>query len=281
MRPPMDFTPDETTWMGYLYGELDPETHRRVMQYLSNNPTARLELEQFASLRQKLNMLGDKTPPPLSMPERRKGTSILFPTFPKAMQYAATLVIALVCLMVAARATELHIRWSTDGLSVGFGNVQIPPTFQIAATSEGVEDSGNIPPPTSANSSVDSGMNHVQQTLDRELDKRFQLAKEDWINQIGPEMERRMDAYFLAVREEQALQLATYWEEVALAQKQYTEVLLQDFSQTLQLLREEDLVFLLERLNGIQYENEQRQQEINDLLIFLLAESDTSKPKQP
>ncbi|MCC5937721.1 MAG: hypothetical protein JJU34_10590 [Lunatimonas sp.] len=277
----MSFVPDETTWMGYLYGELDAETHLQVTQYLQNNPDARRELEQFASLRQRLKGLEDKSPPPMALPELPQTTRPVRRTIPKPIQYAATLVIALVCLMVAARATELHLQWSSDGLYISFGIREMPPTPQMVAATTLAEERAESPRGTYEASPSDSLLRQVQEIIDRKLDQRLRDEKQQWIGQIGPGLERRMDAYFQAARQEQALQLATYWEEVALVQKQYTEVLLQDFSQTLEQLREEDLVFLLERLNGMQYENEQRQQEINDLLIFLLAESDTSTPKQP
>ncbi|WP_209332273.1 anti-sigma factor family protein [Lunatimonas salinarum] len=274
----MSFIPDETAWIDYLYGELDPETHQRMTQYLQDNPAAKQELAQFASLRQRLKYLDDKTPLPLAKPVVRQTNLPLPKGIPKPIQYAATLVIALVCLMVAAKATELHLRWGQTGLYIGFGNPEFSPTPQAAAT---VSDSSENLLRTPEKFPVDSLFRHLENTLDRELARRFQVAEEELIGKIGSGMERRMDASFQAAQQEQALHLASYWEGVALAQKQYTEALLEDFSQTLQQLREEDLVFLLDRLNGIQYENEQLQQEISDLLHYLLAETDTSKPKQP
>jgi hypothetical protein len=101
------------------------------------------------------------------------------------------------------------------------------------------------------------------------------------IEQITRKLEDRMDAYFQAVQQENANVLATYWEEVAVAQKNYMNLLLEDYVNGLQRVREEDLLYLQDRLNGLQIKNNQLEQEVSEILLYLLAEIQSTNPSNP
>ena len=56
----MNYKPDETTLISYLYGELDSDTHKQVEKYLQENPEERKRLDEWGFARTVMGQLQDK-----------------------------------------------------------------------------------------------------------------------------------------------------------------------------------------------------------------------------
>jgi hypothetical protein len=280
----MSYKPDESTLLDYLYGELDPMERQQVAMYLAANPEVKRKLDELDQTRKLLGSLKDKSvvPSVLLAPAPTTGPSRQ-PWFSGFVKNAAAVTLLLGFLMGMGKLTGADVQLGASGFSLAFSEKPTPTLL----------DRGR------PEVDRDELMALIQTTLDSEEKARIQ-EQQQWqqvmaekmippqktvenrlIEQITRKLEDRMDAYFASVQYENANVLATYWEEVALAQKNYMNLLLEDYANGLQRVREEDLLYLQDRLNGLQIKNNQLEQEVSEILLYLLAEIQSTNPSNP
>nr|MBI1230447.1 hypothetical protein [Cytophagales bacterium] len=280
----MNYKPDKSTLIDYLYGELAPAEKQQVDDYLSAHPEERIKLEELDQTRELLGNLTDQQvePPILILPEPTT-TEMRKPMFSGFVTNAAAVTMLLGFLMLIGRFTGADLQIGASGFSIAFSEKEEP------TPSEGQKqelDREEIVTLIQASlHTQEKGMTDRQQQWQRELEEKMlpsQVLNESrLIEQLTKKLETRMDTYFASVQYENANLLATYWEEVALAQKNYMNLLLEDYASGLQRVREEDLLYLQERLNGLQIKNYQLEQEVSEILEYLLAEIQSPSVSNP
>src|SRR3954468_10174518 len=106
----MNYKPDESAWMAYLYGELDVQEKEKMEQYLSQNPDAQKELQQLVALRKIMSTVSDKEviAPPLFLGDAKQRSFWNSSYFKTVMSIAASLIL----VILAGRLTGLHINYA-------------------------------------------------------------------------------------------------------------------------------------------------------------------------
>ena len=280
----MSYKPDKSTLMDYLYGELNPAEKKRVDDYLSAHPEERIKLEELDQTRKFLGNLTDQQvePPILILPEPST-TEARKPMFSGFVRNAAAVTILLGFLLVLGKFTGADLQIGASGFAITFSENEGPtPSESQKQELDREEIVKLIQTSLRTQEKVISEQHQQWRTeMERKLVPSQVLDESRLIDQITKNLETRMDTYFASAQYENANLLATYWEEVAIAQKNYMNLLLEDYANGLQQVREEDLLYLQERLNGLQIKNYQLEQEVSEILEYLLAEIQLTTPSNP
>jgi hypothetical protein len=280
----MNYKPDKSTLMGYLYGELNPAERKKVEDYLSEHPEERTKLEELGETRKFLGNLTDQSvEPPILISSASMPTQVRKPMFSRFVRSAAAVTILLGFLMVLGKFTGVNLKIEASGLAIAFAE------NEGSTPSEGQKQELDreeiVKLIQTSLHTQEIGMTARQGQWRQEIEEKMVpsqgLDENRLIEQLTKKLETRMDTYFASVQYENANLLATYWEEVAIAQKNYMNLLLEDYANGLQQVREEDLLYLQDRLNGLQIKNYQLEQEVSDILEFLLAEIQLTTPSNP
>lgn len=280
----MNYKPDKSTLMDYLYGELTPVERKKVEDYLSEHSEERIKLEELDQTRKFLGNLTDQQvePPILILPEPTT-TEVRKPMFSGFVKNAAAVTILLGFLMLLGKFTNANLQIGSSGFAIAFSENEgaTPPEVQ----KQELDREEIVKLIQTSLHAQEKGISEQHQQWQQEMEEKMLpsqgLDESQLIDQIAEKLETRMDAYFTSVQYENANLLATYWEEVALVQKDYMNLLLEDYANGLQQVREEDLLYLQERLNGLQIKNYQLEQEVSEILEYLLAEIQLTTPSNP
>jgi len=280
----MNYKPDKSTLMDYLYGELNPVERKKVEDYLLAHPEERIKLEELNQTRKFLGNLTDQSvEPPILISSSSRPTQVRKPMFSGFVRNAAAVTILLGFLMLLGKFTGADLQIGSSGFAISFSeNEGLTPSegqkqeldreeiVKLIQTSLHIQEKG-----------ISAQHRQLRQEMEEKMVPSQGLDESRLIDQIAKKLETRMDTYFASVQYENANLLATYWEEVALAQKNYMNLLLEDYANGLQRVREEDLLYLQDRLNGLQIKNNQLEREVSEILEYLLAEIQSTTPSNP
>ena len=280
----MNYKPDKSTLMDYLYGELNPAEKQQVDDYLSAHPEERIKLEDLDQTRKFLGNLTDQSvEPPILISSSSRPTQVRKPMFSGFVRNAAAVTILLGFLMILGKFTGTDLQIDASGFAIAFAENEGPTTSESQKQELDREEIVKLIQ-TSLHTQ-EKGISEQHQKWQQEMEEKMvpsqRLDESRLIDQITNNLETRMDTYFASVQYENANLLARYWEEVAVAQKNYMNLLLEDYANGLQRVREEDLLYLQERLNGLQIKNYQLEQEVSEILEYLLAEIQSTTPSNP
>jgi hypothetical protein len=280
----MSYKPDKSTLMDYLYGELNPAEKKRVDDYLSAHPEERIKLEELDQTRKFLGNLTDRSvESPVLISSSSTPTPVRKPIFSDFARNAAAVTILLGFLMLLGKFTNANLQIGASGFAIAFSENGGPTPSESQKQELDREEIVKLIQ-TSLHTQ-EKGITERHQQWRKEMEEKMVPSKvldeSRLIEKITKKLETRMDTYFASAQYENANLLATYWEEVALAQKNYMNLLLEDYANGLQQVREEDLLYLQERLNGLQIKNYQLEQEVSEILEYLLAEIQLTTPSNP
>lgn len=277
----MNYKPDKSTLMDYLYGELNPAEKQQVEDYLSAHPEERIKLEELDQTRKFLGNLTDKeVEPPILISSASTPVPAPHPWFTGFVKNAAAIALLLGFLMGMGKFTGANFQVGSSGFAIAFSEKEGP--IPLESEKQDLDRDEILKLIQTSLHTQEKGITEQHQQWRQEIMvPSHGLDESRLIDQIAEKLETRMDAYFTSVQYENANLLATYWEEVALAQKDYMNLLLEDYANGLQQVREEDLLYLQERLNGLQIKNYQLEQEVSEILEYLLAEIQLTTPSNP
>lgn len=280
----MSYKPDESTLIGFLYGELDPSEMQQVEAYLSAHPEVGIKLKELEQTRKVLGSLTDKpVETPILLSTVPTATPIQKRWFSGVVRNAAAVTVLVGFLMGMGKFTDADLQIGSSGISLSFGGNSSP--NPVSSNVQEVDKEVLLAFLQTTLNASEKVLIDRQEQWQQELAEKL-LAKQpvpdaQLMDQLTKRLEDRMNNYFQGAQQENAQVLATYWQEVALTQKNYMNLLLEDYAEGLQRLREEDLLFLQDRLNGLQVKNQQLEQEVSEILIYLLAEMQTPSPSNP
>ncbi|WP_158858703.1 anti-sigma factor family protein [Lunatibacter salilacus] len=280
----MSYKPDKSTLMDYLYGELNPDEKHQVDDYLSAHPEERIKLEELDQTRKFLGNLTDKSVErQILISSASRPIQVQKPMFSGFVRNAAAVTILLGFLMLLGKFTNANLQIGASGFAIAFSENEGPTPSE--GQSQKLDREEIVKLIQTSLHTQEKGITEQQQQWQQEMEEKMVpsqvLVESRLIDQITKKLETRMDTYFASVQYENANLLATYWGEVAIAQKNYMNLLLEDYANGLQQLREEDLLYLQERLNGLQIKNYQLEQEVSEILEYLLAEIQLTIPSNP
>jgi hypothetical protein len=279
----MKFKPDKSMLISYLYGELDKNDHEKVEAYLASEPEVLKEMEEMRATRQMLSHLKDKD---IGAPLVVKPNLNRRPAFGSFSKYAAAVTLLLGLLLLFGKISGARISLDNTGFSLSFSADQ-------------TREELNPHQMTMSEEALREIIHTSMQQHEAQLQERWTSRQEEWETAMGKkldkysmqdeqlkdivtkEAENRVNAYFDALQQQNMAMMETYWQEVAMVQKEYMTAILEDFAMGLQTVREKDLVYLQSRLNGLERDRDQFQLEMEQMLSHLIINVRNMKNEQP
>ncbi len=270
----MNYKPDESVLIAYLYGELNEKETEKLKAYFQLHPEELEKLHALEEVRAVIGHVQDKEviAPPIFMDDERVRPLWRSPYFKLAMSIAASLLF----LLVAGKLVGPEINYSKGELRISFGQKaeQIAPPTDLTEQKVNELISASL---TKHNETLAAARTDDQKKLMQTL-VDFNSKKIDAMTKNVSQASQEQVRSFVANLQEQNLKLMKdYFQLSATDQKKYTEKLLVDFSAYLQEQRKQDLQFVQNKMNYLEMNNNQFKQETEQIITSLI--SNPSKKK--
>lgn len=273
----MNYKPDESTLIAYLYGELDAKNIEKVQEYLDRNPEVLKKLQGLSEVRSVLSHAGDQEviAPPIFMDSTNHASRFWESGYFKTVMSIAA---SILFLLVAARLIGPEIAYSGGELRISFNrDKQIEkPIEQVAVptlSSSEVQDMINTSL-VKNNEQISSEWERNNRKLQASLKNSLTTNSEkiDELMKVASQASQEQVRTFVASLQQDNLQLMKdYMQLSAKDQKTYVESLLVDFSKYLQEQRKQDLVLFQTRMSSIEKNTDQFKQETEQILANIIS----------
>ncbi len=271
----MNYKPDESALMAYLYGELSDKEKNKLENYFQLHPEELAKLHALGEVREIMSQARDKEviAPPVFVDDA--GTRSLWQStyFKMSLGIAASVLF----LLVAGKLLGPDISYSKGELRISFGNKteqQIAPANTLSE--EKVREM--------ISSSLASN-NELQNNLKQEDQKKLMQSlvdmnskKMDVLARNASQASRELVQSFVAGLQQQNLKLMQDYFQLSTAeQKKYMETMLTDFSGYLQEQRKQDLQLVQTKMNYLEKNSNQLKQETEQILTSLISNPNRNK----
>ncbi|HTH56624.1 MAG TPA: hypothetical protein VL728_11315 [Cyclobacteriaceae bacterium] len=271
----MNYKPDESTLISYLYDELSDKEKTKLENYFQQHPEELAKWRALGDVRDMMSFAQDKEviAPPVFVDDSNVRSLWQSSYFKISIGIAASIVF----LLVAGKILGPEISYSKGELKISFGNKKVvEPVPANSLTEEKVREM--------ISASLASN-NEKQQTLKEEDEKRLMQSlvdmnsrKMDVLAKNASLASREQVQAFVAGLQEQNLKLMKdYFQLSSTEQKKYMESLLTDFSGYLQEQRKQDLQLVESQMKYYEKNNNQFKQETEQILTSLIASPNRSK----
>ena len=276
----MNYKPDETTLISYLYGELDSDTHKQVEKYLQENPEERKRLDEWGFARTVMGQLQDKeviSPPIILGDDSRQKPFWKEQYFRMPLGIAASLLF----ILVAAKLLGLSASYVPGELKIGFGAKEQSEKIQLLTEQQvGAMIQTSV---ASNNEVLKAGWKDDKNSLEQLIQKNLysNSRKIDQLMQTASAANQEQVRSFVGQLQNDNLKLMKdYMQLSSTGQKEYIESLLVDFSKYLQEQRKQDLQLFQTRMNRVEENTDQFKQETEQILTSLITNTGTTNQKR-
>lgn len=278
----MNYKPDESTLISYLYGELNDKEREKVQRYFSEHPEELKNLQQLSTVRTIMGEVHDKEviAPPILVEDESTWRSLVRSTY---FRIPLSMAASFLVVMIAAKLLGTQISYSDSELKISFGNkVEQKTEPAVNHLSENrvkemihqsLEENNRI---TASNWMAD------QQALNKSIQKSLQQnsQKIDVMMQTASKASQDQIRTFVASLQDNNLKLMKdYLQLSSTEQKKYIENLLVDFSKYMQEQRKQDLVAFQSRVGNIEKNSDQFKQETEQILASIISNLDGTTKK--
>ncbi len=281
----MNYKPDESTLIAYLYDELDAKEVEKVQDYLNQNPEALKKLQGLNEVRNVLSHADDQEviAPPIFMDTTNHASRFWQSGYFKTIMSIAA---SIVFLLVAARLIGPEISYSGGELRISFNRERQveKPMEQVvipSLSSSEVQDMINTSLAKN-NEQISSEWENNNKKLQASLKNSLTNNSEkiDELMKVASQASQDQVRTFVASLQQDNLQLMKdYMQLSAKDQKTYVESLLVDFSKYLQEQRKQDLVFFQTRMSSIEKNTDQFKQETEQILANIISNPENTLKK--
>ena len=269
----MNYKPNESTLMAYLYGELDATESAKVREYLSQHPEEFEKLQQMTQVREMMSNILDKEviAPPIIAESRQVHfwQSGYFKTW---MSIAASFVL----ILIAGRVLGPEISYSNGELRISFKDAKATPTTQtVNGLLSANEVQGMIDTSLAKNNEfIQDNLNESQKKVEQSLQTNLasNSAKIDALMKVASQASQdQIKGFVVALQEENLKTMKDYLKLSAKDQNAYVEALLVDFSKYLQEQRKQDFQLFQTRMANIERNTDQFKQETEQILASIIS----------
>jgi len=273
----MNYKPDESTLISYLYGELDAKETAKLQEYFLQNPEELSKLQQLTEVRNVLKLAEDQEviAPPIFLDGASQASRFWQSGYVKTiMSIAASFLL----LLVAARLIGPEISYSTGELRISFNETTPIEQPVVQPTSPGLtplEVQDMISTALVKNNEListtwDNNNKKIQASLQTNL--ATNSAKIDELMKVASQASQDQVRTFVAGLQQDNLQLMKDYMALSSKDQQvYVENLLVDFSKYLQEQRKQDLMLFQTRMSSIEKNTDQFKQETEQILASIIA----------
>src|SRR5687767_913905 len=115
----MNYKPEESTLMAYLYGELEGLEKEKFEKYLLLNPAVNIQLDHLRELRKMMGSVKDKEviAPPIFVSDNRRRIFWSSPYLKTILGIAASLLL----IILVGKIVDIRVKYSNGELTMGFG----------------------------------------------------------------------------------------------------------------------------------------------------------------
>lgn len=271
----MNYKPDESALMAYLYGETEGPEKEKIEQYLLQNPDARKDLEKFKDLRNMLESVKDKEviAPPIFIDQRKQPVSWNSPYLKTVMSIAASLLL----IMIVGKITDTRIRYADHELKISFGEARQSKSAEqqpmAILTPNEVQEMIN----SSLNrndSSMQLKLRDSQQKLDASIKKNLLQNSEKLdklVHEASAASQQQVQGYVASLQGENMKLVKDYFQLTSTDQKKYIEDLLVDFAKYMKQQQSNDLQAVQARLNNLEKNTDIFKQETEQILSSIIT----------
>lgn len=278
----MNFKPDESLLIAYLYGELEGAEKEKVERYLTEHPGAVSELESLGFVRQALGKIADKEviAPPIVMEDNRSAYFWNAPFVRAVLGVAASLTL----LILVGKFTGLTLSYADQALTIGFGetknNDTNPGAEQPLLTSAEVQEMINASL-IKNNEAVQSDWQETQRKMDESIHSALTARSDAVLNELiqktSVASEEQIRQFALTLQADNARMIKDYLTLNSVDQRKYIETLLVDFAKYMEQQHKNDLQVLQAKVNTIQENTDLFKYETEQILTSIFSSVDNSK----
>ncbi len=267
----MNYKPDESTLIAYLYGELNEKEAKKLENYFQQHPEELAKLRGLDDVRNVMSHAQDKEviAPPVFVDDA--GITPLWQSayFRVSLGIAASILF----LLVAGKLLGPEINYSKGELRISFGKKAEQPTRTVQPTGLTEEKVNELISSSLAknNESLESARTEDQKRLMQTI-VDFNSKKMNELTKTASQASQEQVRSFVSNLQDQNLKLMKDYFQLSTAdQKKYMENMLVDFSNYLQEQRKQDLQFVQAKVNSLEKNNNQFKQETEQILTSLIA----------
>ncbi len=280
----MNYRPEESTLMAYLYGELTAEENEAFEQYLLLNPEVNSQLENLKALRKMMGSVMDKEviAPPVIVSDYKHIPFWGSWYFKTILAIAASLLL----VIFVGKITDARIKYSNGELTMGFGKryeVNQKPTSPEASalTANAVQAMINSSL-QEHNAALQANFEQSQKKLNASI--RTNLAmNSDRVDQLvqkaSSASKEQIQSFVTNMQSENMKLVKDYFQLTSTDQKKYIEDLLVDFAKYMQQQRISDMQIVQTRLNSLEKNTDTFKQETEQILSSIITIGGNSKSK--
>jgi len=273
----MNYKPNHSILIAYLYGELDKEEKEKVEAYINSSPEASKELEELKDVRDLLGKLPDKEVinPFYSW---RDADSLLEKRFNRNNQWGFLkpvmgIAASIILIMIVGVLTNTRINFRNQGIVISFGNQLSQPA--LISQSE-VQNLVKSEVQNQVTKSKESFLEELQK-IENNLDTRFVSNDDHQLNSIKNVIDNQLDVKEERIQKlvrdlqrENLKILAEYLEQAGKQQEFYIQGILSDFTLYIENQREEDLHLIEVNLRLLKDNSDLQFQETGQILASII-----------
>lgn len=273
----MNYKPDESILIAYLYGELGKEEQEKVEVYINSSPEAAIELEELKDVRNLLGKLPDKEVinPFYSW---RDADSLLDKRFNRNNRWGFLkpvigIAASIILIMIVGVLTNTRINLRNQGIVISFGNQLSQPALISQSEVQNLVKSEVQNQVTKSKELFLEELQKIENNLDTRFvsndDHQLNSIKNVIDNQLGVK-EERIQKLVRDLQRENLKILAEYLEQAGKQQEFYIQGILSDFTLYIENQREEDLRLIEVNLRLLKDNSDLQFQETGQILASII-----------
>jgi len=273
----MNYKPDKSILIAYLYGELDKEEQEKVEAYINSTPEAAIELEKLKDVRDLLGKLPDKEVINPFYTWRDADSSIdkrfIRDNRWRFLRPVIGIAASIILIMVVGFFTNTRINYRNQGIVISFGDQLTQPALVSQFEVQNLIKSEVRNQVTKSKESFLEELQKIENNLDTKFvsngDHHLKSIKIAIDNQLSVKEERIQELVRDLQRENLKI-LAEYLEKVGKQQEFYLQGILSDFTLYIENQREEDLYLIETNLRLLKDNSDLRFQETGQILASII-----------
>ena len=258
----MNYKPDESILISWLYGELDAAEKEKVEKYFQENPDELKKYQQLNDVRNVMSNIRDKEviAPPLFMDDDVKVVSFWKTTsFRTVMSIAASFLL----LIVVGKVLNMDVSYSNSELRISFGK---PVEHGVTSSLTAMDVQRMIDESNSQNKvALDVA---IKQSLESNTTKMNELVK-----QASNASQADIRNFVSSLQRDNLTQVQNYLQLSAVDQRKYTDNLVMEFSKYLQEQRNQDLNMFQTRFSKLEQNTDELKTETEQILASIISSS--------
>ena len=264
----MNYKPEESALIDYLYGELSAEETKKVEAFLSGYVEAQKELDELKSTLSMEGQLKDKEVEAPSFTFNESSKVVVGDVRSNDWwKYPLGIAASVAFLMMMGYLTSFRVSNENGGLTIAFGEAS-PATEQTFTKSQVQE--------------------MIADAMDRNsklVDQKITSATDDLIlktsqNQSAEVDQQLLNDYIMRLRQYNAETVARLLEDSELEQRRYTDQIIQDFAAFVDLQRQDDMGIIQARLDRISDDASSFNRRTDQILTSLFSIEETTNENQ-